>query len=283
MFDKFSRSWELIKASSTVLRQDKELLVFPLLSSLAAIVVALSFILPLVATGAFAQLHDNGELQPLHVVVGFAFYLSQNFVIFYFNAALVGAAMIRLEGGDPTVSDGLRIANSKLGAILGYAAIAATVGILLRMIEERLGVVGRWVTGLLGVAFTLATFLVVPLLVTRDIGPVDAVKESASLLKKTWGESIIGNAGMGLVFGLAYFALIALGVATVVGLVNIQSGLLAITTGAMFIAAFILLALIQAALQGVYSAALFRFATTGNAGAGFDSALLGDAFRQKSN
>lgn len=281
MFNKFSRSWALIKASSTVLRQDKELLVFPLLSSLAAIVVVLSFLLPLVATGAFAYLRDNGEIQPLHVVVGFAFYLTQNFVIFYFNAALVGASMIRLEGGDPTVSDGLRIANSKLGAILGYAAIAATVGIVLRMIEERLGIVGRWVVGLLGVAFTLATFLVVPLLVTRNIGPIDAVKESASLLKKTWGESIIGNAGMGLVFGLAYIVLAALGVATVAGLVNIQNGLLAVTAAALFVAAFILLALIQAALQGVYSAALFRFATTGNAGAGFDGALLNNAFRSK--
>src|SRR5688572_7959731 len=149
MFGKFSRSWELIKASSSVLRQDKELLVFPLLSSIAAIVVALSFILPMVATGAFAQLHEGGELQPQHAVLAFGFYLSQNFVIFYFNSALVGAAMIRLDGGDPTVSDGLRIANSKLGPILGYAAIAATVGIVLRMIEERLGVVGRWVVGLL--------------------------------------------------------------------------------------------------------------------------------------
>ena len=202
-------------------------------------------------------------------------------MIFYFNAALVGAAMIRLEGGDPTVSDGLRIANSKLGAILGYAAIAATVGIVLRMIEERLGIVGRWVVGLLGVAFTLATFLVVPLLVSRNIGPVDAVKESAALLKKTWGENIIGSVGMGLVFGLAYIALVALGVATVVGLVKLQSGLLTVTAAALFVIAFILLALIQAALQGVYSAALFRYATTGNAGAGFDSALLGNAFRPK--
>ena len=225
---------------------------------------------------------EGGELQPLHVVLAFGFYLSQNFVIFYFNSALVGAAMIRLDGGDPTVSDGLRIANSKLGPILGYAAIAATVGIVLRMIEERLGVVGRWVVGLLGVAFTLATFLVVPLLVSRNIGPVDAVKESATLLKKTWGENIIGSAGMGLVFGLMYFVLIALGVATVVGLSQIQGALLAVTVAVVCVAAFILLALIQAALQGVYSAALFRFATTGNAGAGFDSTLLGNAFRRKS-
>jgi hypothetical protein len=213
--------------------------------------------------------------------VGFAFYLSQNFVMFYFNAALVGAAMIRLEGVDPTVKDGLRIANSKLGAILGYAAIAATVGIILRMIEERLGFVGRWIVGLLGVAFTLATFMVVPLLVTRDIGPVDAVKESASLLKKTWGENIIGNVGMGLVFGLMYLVLAAVGFALVFGLIQ-QSAPLALALGALLVGAFILMALIQTALQGVYSAALFRFATTGEAGAGFDSSLLDGAFRKKS-
>ncbi len=282
MFDRFSRSWELIKASGSVLRQDKELLVFPLLSSIAAILVAVSFILPLVATDAYARVHENGEVQPLHVVVGFLFYLSQNFVIFYFNAALVGAAMIRLEGGDPTVKDGLRIANSKLGAILGYAAIAATVGIILRMIEERLGVIGRWITGLLGVAFTVATFMVVPLLVTRNIGPIDAVKESASLLKKTWGENIIGNVGMGLVFGVMYVLLAAVSVAVIVGLIQAQSAVLAFTVGAVLIGGFVLLGLIHGALQGVYSAALFRYATTGDAGTGFDNTLLDNAFRRKS-
>jgi hypothetical protein len=281
MFEKFSRSWDLIKASGAVLRQDKELLLFPLLSSLAAILVGLSFALPMVASDAFAQLHEGGELQPLHVVLGFAFYLSLNFVIFYFNAALVGAAMIRLDGGDPTVSDGLRIANSKLGPILGYAAIAATVGLLLRMIEERAGFIGRWVVGLIGVAFTLATFLVVPLLVSRDIGPIDAVKESATMLKKTWGENIIGNVGMGLVFGLVYIALTALGVATVAGLINAQSGLLAFTAAAVFVTAGILLALVQAALQGVYSAALFKFSTAGSAGVEFNTGLLDSAFRTK--
>ncbi len=282
MFDRFSRSWELIKASGGVLRQDKELLVFPLLSSIAAILVALSFVLPLAATGAFTQFHDNGEIQPLHVVIGFLFYLSQNFVIFYFNSALVGAAMIRLEGGDPTVKDGLRIANSKLGPILGYAAIAATVGIILRMLEERLGVIGRWITGLLGVAFTLATFMVVPLLVTRNIGPIDAVKESASLLKKTWGENIIGNVGMGLVFGLVYSLYTAAGIALIFSVIEMGSGVLAITLGALLVGGFILIALVQSALQGVYSAALFRYATTGDAGTGFDNTLLGNAFRPKS-
>ena len=138
----------------------------------------------------------------------FLFYLVQYFIIFFFNSALVGAAMIRLDGGDPTVRDGLRIASSKIVPIIGYAAIAATVGLILRIIEERAGFIGRWIAGLFGLAFTVATFLTVPILVTRDVGPVEAVKESAVLLKKTWGENIIGNAGMGLVFFLFYLGAI---------------------------------------------------------------------------
>jgi hypothetical protein len=105
----------------------------------------------------------------------FAFYLVQYFVMFFFNSALVGAAMIRLDGGDPTVGDGLRIARGKWLQILGYAAIAATVGMALRAVEQRAGFIGRIVVGLVGVAWTLATFLTVPVLVARDIGPIDAV------------------------------------------------------------------------------------------------------------
>src|SRR5690606_12092796 len=133
---------------------------------------------------------------------GFLFYLCQYFVIFFFNTALVGAAMIRLEGGDPTVSDGLRIARERMGAILGYAAIAATVGLVLRALEERAGFLGRIVIGLIGLAWTLATFLVVPVLVSQNVGPVEALKESVRLLKRSWGENLAGNVGIGLAFGL---------------------------------------------------------------------------------
>src|SRR5690606_18457675 len=132
----------------------------------------------------------------------------QYFVIFFFNTALVGAAMIRLDGGDPTVSDGLRIARGKWATILGYAAIAATVGMLLRALEQRAGVVGRIVSGLIGAAWAVAPDLTVPVLGARDVGPIEAVKESASLLKATWGENIIGNGGIGLVFTIANVVLV---------------------------------------------------------------------------
>lgn len=282
MFERFSRSWSLVKASAVVLRQDKELLVFPLLSTIAALVVAATFVVPAIGLGWFEQLEGNDGASPAMVVYGFLFYLVQYMVIFYFNTALVGAAMIRLDGGDPTVGDGLRIAGSKLGPILGYAAIAATVGMILRAIQERAGFIGKWVAGLLGVAWTVATFLVVPVLVTRDVGPLDALKESATLLRKTWGENLIGNGGLGLVFGLVYVLLALVGFGVVMAVASLGSAALTGALVALLVVSYIVLTLVHAALSGIYSAALYRYASEGQGSASFSPDVLSNAFRIKS-
>lgn len=282
MFERFARSWALIKASASVLQKDKELLVFPAVSSIAALLVAGSFLAPLIwwsmgHPDAFKQ----DEMSPAWAAYAFVFYLTQYFVIFFFNTALVGAASIRLEGGDPTVADGLRIAWSKVGVILGYAAIAATVGLILRAIEQRAGWIGKWIAGLLGAAWTIATFMAVPVLVHRDIGPIDAVKESALLLKQTWGENLIGQGGVGLIFGLIYMALwFSLGALAVVS-AGAQSVALVITIVVVGVVATLLLALIQAALQGIYAAALYRYATGHQNAEGFSGGLLENAFAAK--
>ena len=223
MFERFSRSWGLIKASAGVLAKDKELLVFPLLSAVCTLLVVAAFVLPAIGLGALDGLGENGVSAGAYLLA-FLFYLVQYFVIFFFNSALVGAAMIRLDGGDPTVRDGLRIAAGKALPILGYAAIAATVGMILRAVQERAGFLGRLVAGFLGVAWTLASFLVVPVLVSRDIGPVDAVKESAALLRKTWGENLIGQGGVGLVFFLVFAALVFAGMAAIFAVATTGSG-----------------------------------------------------------
>ena len=281
MFERLSRSWGLIKASAGVLAKDKELLVFPLLSAACTLLVAAAFLLPALGLGALDGLGAGGGVSFAAYLLAFLFYLAQYFVIFFFNTALVGAAMIRLEGGDPTLRDGLRIASGKLVPILGYAAIAATVGMLLRAVQERAGFIGKLVSGALGVAWTLASFLVVPVLVARDIGPIDAVKESALLLKKTWGENLIGQGGVGLVFGLLFFLLALVGVAAIVAAALTGSGTLIVLVVALVIAAMLLAALIQAALAGIYSAALYRYAVGEGGSEGFDAQLLGQAFRAK--
>ena len=136
MFQSLSNSWRLVKASAAVLRADKELIIFPLISAIGVLLVTATFALPMFFAGLFDSLFSGGSNGILFYVVLFLYYVVQYTVIIFANAALVGAAMIRLEGGDPTVGDGLRIAFSKIGTIFGYAVIAATVGTILRMISD---------------------------------------------------------------------------------------------------------------------------------------------------
>ena len=203
MLTRLSNSWELVKASVAVLRDDKELIIFPIISTVGVLLVTISFALPMIFAGVFDSLISGQENNAgvISFIVAFLFYVAQYFVIIFFNSALIGAAMIRLRGGDPTLSDGFRIAFSHIGSIFGYALIASTVGIILRTISERSNFLGRIVVSLIGLAWNLATFLVVPVLVVEEVGPFEAVKRSAQLLRRTWGEQIAGNLSIGVFFG----------------------------------------------------------------------------------
>jgi len=278
MAGRFSNSFALVKASANVLRLDKELMVFPLMSGVATVLVAASFIAPIFMIGP--EIFVEGESASYTAyALGFAFYLVQYFVIFFFNAALVGAALIRLDGGDPTVSDGLAIASKRMGSILGYAAIAATVGMILRFIAERAGFLGRIVSGLIGLAWTLTTYLTVPILVTKDIGPIDAVKESVAIFKRTWGEQVIGNFGMG--WAVTLMALSWMCVGFVLTFLTSSLGAFAVIPAiGIWVLGYVFLALFASALNGIYTAALYRYAITGDAGY-FDADIMGNAFSAK--
>lgn len=283
MFERLSRSWNLVKASASVLQQDRELLLFPLISVGALFVVTLCFALPMFGLGALDGLSGgrNQGVSAAVYVVAFLFYFSQYFVIFFFNSALVGAAMIRLDGGNPTLADGMRIATSKVGVIAGYALIAATVGMILRIIQERVGFIGKIVVGLIGMAWNLATYLVVPVLVARDVGPVEAVKESAALFKKTWGENVVGQVGLGAAFAFIFVCVILFGIFLIAVAAMARSGFLIATAVIVTILAVAVTALVQAALSGIYAAALYRYATSGKETLGFDSNAMQLAFAPK--
>ncbi len=282
MFRSLSNSWELVKASAVVLRSDKELVIFPIVSAIGVLIVTATFAVPLFLAGLFDQMYTDGHgLQPLGMLVAFLFYLIQYFVIFFANTALVGAAMIRLDGGDPTVGDGFRIAMRRAGPILGYALISATVGLILRTIAERAGILGRLVISLIGLAWNLATYLVVPVLAAEDVGPIDAIKRSVGLLKHTWGEQIVGNAGIGAVVGLLTFGLFLVGVPLIVLAAMAESlALLAVVVVVVVLAA-LALGVISSALSGIYTAAVYRYAATGEVGGSFSPELVRNAFRAK--
>ena len=279
--NRFSRSWELIKASARVLAADKELLVFPIVSAIASVFVTLTFAVPLFLSGGFTLSADS-NFPVIYYVVLFVFYIVQYFVIFFANTALVGAATIRLKGGDPTVNDGFRIAFSHFGAILGYAAIAATVGMILRLFTERSRGLGQIVISLIGFAWNIATFLVVPILAVEGIGPIQAIQRSTALLKKTWGEQIIGNFGVGAIFGLAVFALILISIPIFYLLISAKIiwGIVALAVGLILV--FVLIGLVQSTLNGIYTAAVYQYAINERTGF-FDEEMIRGAFTAKSN
>jgi hypothetical protein len=276
MFEKFSRSWEMVKASAAVLRSDRELMLFPVLSGLATLLVLASFALPTLALRLFSSGLSVGG-----VLLGFAFYFCTYSVMIFFNCALVGAAMIRLDGGDPTLADGFAAARSRLGAIFGYAAIAATVGVLLQSMKAKdNNFIVRLVGSGLGLAWTLATFLAVPVLVSRDVGPIDALKQSVTLLRRTWGENAVGQVGIGAAFGLLSGGAVLVSVLLVV-LAAQASMALAVVVGAVCLVGVLLLGVYQAALTGIYSAVLYRYAMSHEVPEAFRGTGIATAFAPK--
>ena len=179
---RFARSWQLIQASCDVLRADNALLILPALSSLATTALAVGFVALAKSDGAFSALRESKSLTtfgPLYAWV-FCWYVVQYFVVIFFNTALVGAAIALLDGGRPTVGSALRLAVSRIGSILGYAVISATIGVLLQALAEWLGLIGRLIEATLGLAWTAATFLVVPVLAAEGIGPWQALERAQS-------------------------------------------------------------------------------------------------------
>lgn len=274
------RSWELTKASFAVLRSDRNLLVFPLAAAVASLLIAIVFFVPAALTGV-AWDDTNDSLSVAGYVILFAFYLVQYTIVIASQTALVGCALIRMNGGTPTIEDGIRIAQQRLPSIVGYAAIAATVGVILQAVRERSNALGDIVAGILGGAWHLVTFLIVPVLVVENVGPIEGIKRSGSLLKRTWGENIIGSGAIGLIFGVFAFAIVGLGVLLAIGLGSLLGIAGVIVIAVVVIVALAVVSLIGSALSGIYTAALYQYAVGNDTGGFYDDRTFEAAFRPK--
>ncbi len=282
MFDRLQRSWDLAAECWRLLMDDKSLLVFPLMSSIAMILIIGSFAVPLLPAFRFASGKGPHAISSTGYLWLFVFYWIQYSIVIFFNTALVEVAMRRFDDDQAGVGEGLRRAAELLPVILVYAFIAATVGTLLRAIAERVGIIGRIVVALIGVGWTVATALVVPVLAAENVGPVEAIGRSTELIKRSWGENIIGNVGIGMVFGAIVFLVAITGGVLVFAAFGSRQWALGIVLAVVVVLAVSLVALAQATLQGIYSAALYRFAIGDPASGGIDRNLLENAFRTKS-
>jgi hypothetical protein len=257
---RLARSYALFTASLRVLRAHKGLAWFPVLAGIAGLLVAGAFLTP-----AFFTAHvQTGDVQPTPGtwVLLAAFYLVSAFVTIFFNAALISQADVALrgDGGVPGVGAGLAAAGRRWPALLGWAGVTATVSLVLRTLEERLGFLGQIVSSLVGMAWRVTTFLVLPVVLLEGTGVRDGVKRSVELFRRTWGENVAGTAGIGLVG----FLLTLVGYAVFLGAGFLLGGSATVfVCVGLAIVWTLLVAVFVTTLSGIYQTALYRYAADG--------------------
>jgi len=270
MFATIGHTFELMKMSWGVLMKDKELLFFPLFTVVGLIAVIGIFFSIGNASGAITRLETNTTSRGDQILYALAFF-SSYFVVIFFNAALVSAALERLRGGDPNVSSGLRHAFAHIHMIFIWALIAATVGLALQLLRaNQKNAIARIIIDMIGGIWEFLTFFVIPILVSENVTPIGAIKRSSGLVRKTWGRQITASFG----FMLVYFLAVIVGIipAFIVGMI---SGVAAVAVGIITVG--LALAIVQA-LEGIFKAALYEFAM-GEKPAEFDLRTLQTAYR----
>jgi len=274
---KIARTWSMMSECWEVLKQDKSLLIFPLISGFCCLLLLVSFAIPIWVTGAWQPPGQGAHTVQQIAYYGtlFLFYICNYFIVVFFNAAIIACATVRMGGGNPTIGDGLRAAAARLPVIVGWALISATVGLVLRIIEDRSDKIGRLISGLLGMGWTVVSFLVVPILVVENKSPFTALKDSTELLKRTWGERLVS----GFSFGVIFFLLTIPAIALVVVAAFFGSVIVIVLCSALVVVYLIGLGLVQSALQSIFQAALYLYARNGQVPEGFREEVLSGALR----
>lgn len=286
MFERIRRGWGIAKASWAVLKLHPKLLIFPIISGLTLIAlvgaIGISMYLGRSHMAALMEfLKKDNPHDPIIYAVAFAFYFVCSFIVIFFNAALVFCSMQAFAGKNPSLRAGIATAAGRLPQILGWTLVAATVGVLLNALQNtlrnRLGFLGAMLGGFLEFGWAVATFFVVPVVVVDGLGPIAAVKRSAEILKRTWGESLGGEGGLGLIgFAASVPAFFVLALAGFSG--GRGAAVAAIVIAVLYLIA---VSIVFATLGAIFRTGAYIYATTGKAPSSMDEHLLQASFRKK--
>lgn len=283
-----SRSWMITKLTFGVINKDRELLWFALLSfifsALFAVVMVFPSIIPALMENGFSQ----ESLEVYQYVIIFITYFGLAFIATFFNVCVVYTTKIRFEGGNATFGESIKFAFTKLSLIFQWSLLSATVGLLLRILQQlasNLGKIGQLVAniliGILGMAWSIVTIFVVPVLVYEGLGPIDALKKSTQVIKKTWGESLIKALGLGLVQFLVFVMVIIASVALTFALASAFDTvglLIGISVGALLL---LLTGLVFTVASTIFNTALYVYANNNLIASGFNEEVVRGAFKQK--
>ena len=247
---RFSNGWTIASNSFKVLKENRQLIIFPILSGVSMIVIVASFFTVVLGFNGW----DIDNVQENNTIVSyallFAFYIINYFVIVFFNMALVHCTSLYFKGEEVTVRKGIDFSLSRIGSIFAWAVFAGVVGAILKIIQENVGSFGKIITGLIGVVWSIATFFVVPVIAYENLSPIAAFKRSANLMKEKWGERI----GAGFSFFLINFVGIVsiVAVAFIISLANVIAGMFVGVLG------ILLLLTIMSAVKTIFISAVYH-------------------------
>jgi uncharacterized protein DUF6159 len=275
-FQRLENGWKLTISSFKILRANKQLIIFPVLSGASLLVIIGSFVVAALAVNSW-DVQNIGELRGNVEYYGvlFLFYLVNYFVVVFFNMALVHCTRLYFKGEEVSVKSGLQFSMSRIGPIFSWAAFAATVGLILRIVQENTGIIGKIITGIIGIVWSVATFFVVPVIAYENVGPVGAFKRSAQMMKDKWGESLAAGFSFGLIQFLG-FLIIGVPLFLLGSVIHVFLGV-ALAVGGVFIVMSIL-----SAAQTIFISVIYHN-INGDVNKYFDQQLVDGLFVQKNS
>ena len=282
----FSRSWRITKLSFSVIGKDKEMLLFPILAGIFSTLYTLLLLFP---SGVLEFVGSDSvgavSFGFLQYAMVFLTYLGLSFIATFCNVCVVYTTKIRFEGGDATFMESIRFGFSKIGVIFQWSLVSATIGLIFLLLDrlaERVGGIGEiilnLVRSLLGVIWSIVTLFVVPTLVFEDVTPIEAIKKSSEIIKKTWGENLVAHYGMGFMQFLAGFCLIVISIGLAMAIPSETGTIFALGFG---IISLIFMTLVFNVAKMVFQTALYVYASTGTEPDMFEGETLASAFGRK--
>ena len=213
--------------------------------------------------------------EPAIYAAYFAFYFVCTFIIVFFNSALVFCALQSFAGKEPSLRAGLATAAGRLPQILAWTFVATTVGVILNALQnflkDKLGFLGALLGGIGEVAWSVVTYFVVPVLVVDGVGPIEAVKRSSGILRRTWGEAAGGEGGLGAIsFLLMLPIVLVIGVVAAAGRGLDLDAATAILLATIIVPYVLALTVVFTALGTIFRTGAYIYATTGKAPSSMD-------------
>jgi hypothetical protein len=273
LFTRFSSGWQIAKNSFKVLKANRQLIIFPILSGAAMVLIMGSFFTVLFGIAGWDADNIDNANNALTYIGIFAYYIVSYFVIVFFNMALIHCSSLYFKGEEVTVRKGIDFSMSRIGTIFAWAVFAGSVGAILKIIQENVGTLGKILTGLVGIVWGIATFFVIRIIAYENLGPVAALKRSTQLMKEKWGEGI----GAGFSFGLIQLVgFIAIGFISVLlgTTIHLFAGI------ALFVLGLLLMATVLSAARTIFVSAIYHN-VTGDPIETYNQAFVDNLFVEK--